>query len=183
MTAPTRDGSGGSPVDLVAVQADHALLDALGRTGAVPSGWRAPQGNARFAQALLAWRRDAAAVTTPRTAAVPPPLRGRPPVPRPLVPTRTGRGVGPDICDEGDTPVSNSAADERFSARLIVDVFAVLGKHGYHEPDDTSEHNLAIAAAARELLRLTRAFEGRATEQPDDEPPPYPGPGRVPGSP
>ncbi len=60
MTAPTRDGSGGSPVDLVAVQADHALLDALGRTGAVPWGWRASQGNARFTEALLAWRRACA---------------------------------------------------------------------------------------------------------------------------
>ena len=60
MTAPTRDSSGGSPVDLVAVQADHALLDALGRTGAVPWGWRASQGNARFTEALLAWRRACA---------------------------------------------------------------------------------------------------------------------------
>ena len=130
-TAPRPDCGGSSVVDLAAVQADDALLDALGRTGAVPSGWRAPQGNARFAQAVLAWRRDAAAVTTPRTAAVPPLSRGGRRYPDPSFRPQRDGGSGQTGNPQPlrGPQMSNPAAadtDPRFTGVLVIEVMVVL---------------------------------------------------------
>lgn len=65
---------------------------------------------------------------------------------------------------------STDASDPRFTMGLVIDVMAVLEKHGYVKPPGKAGIT-ANADVLAGLLRLVREFEGRA----DQPTPPHTG--------
>jgi len=63
--------------------------------------------------------------------------------------------------------VTAGAEDPRFTLALIVDVFAVLQRHGYRLPGDEVEADRARGGAVGALSRVVRVFEGGPWEAPD----------------